>query len=101
MSRDNIGPNAIIRGWVTIYPDSNVLDMVVVSADAGQPINVRGSTISGRATIKNCHVINSIVGDNVLLWNGLVGESVLCGDVRITSFGKFMLESLYWWVNVP
>lgn len=101
MSRDNIGPNAQVVGWVTLYPDSRVLDHALVSAGANRPVNVRGSTISGSACVQNCHVIDSLICDTVVLWNGFIGVSVLCGDVTISSSVTFLIEELYWWINVP
>ncbi len=85
---------AVLRGdndWITVGENSNVQDLSLIHADAGQPVEIgKGVTIGHRVIIHS-----AIVGDNALIGMGAIllnrariGANCLVGAAALVTEGK-------------
>jgi len=85
---------AVLRGdndWITVGEDSNVQDLSLVHADAGQPVDIgRNVTIGHRVIIHSATVgDNALIGMGAILLNGArIGANCLVGAAALVTEGK-------------
>ena len=85
---------AVLRGdndWITVGENSNVQDLSLIHADAGQPVEIAaGVTIGHRVIIHSASVgAGSLIGMGAILLNGArIGAHSLVGAGALVTEGK-------------
>jgi carbonic anhydrase/acetyltransferase-like protein (isoleucine patch superfamily) len=85
---------AVLRGdndWITVGENSNVQDLSLVHADAGQPVEIgRNVTIGHRVIVHSASVgDNALIGMGAILLNrAVIGANCLVGAAALVTEGK-------------